>query len=89
MRVTIDGQEYVPASALSELSEDTAKAILRAMVSCYYAEIKCGTDGGSPKALCDCSRCHLHRVVIQFLGAPPACHEELNPAFRRLWEATE
>lgn len=89
MKVTIGEQEYVPASALGNDANETARAIIRAHVSGYYHNSRCHVDGGAPKTHCDCSGCTIHRLAVQFLGEEPECKEETDSGFLLLWKAAE
>lgn len=75
-RVTIDGVEYVPVSALSKNANETAKAIIRMFVSGYYVAGNCHRDGGEYKKGCDCAGCTGHNLAVQFLGGEPPCTED-------------
>lgn len=87
MKVIIDDQVYVPASALHN-ADATAQAIIRAMINTYYGGLECHVDGYEPKSDCDCSACHLHRIAVQFVGRVKS-EEETDPGFAKLWKATE
>jgi len=89
MKVLINDDSYVPASAINGGADETAKAILRALTSGYYGEPECHQDGGGMKPHCDCCACHLYRVRIQFLGDIPKCDEENDAGFQLLWKATD
>lgn len=88
MKVEIDGIIYVPISMLGSDANKTALAFIRAMTGGWHTNLNCHVEGGSVRPLCDCPACHIHRAVVQFLGAKPACSKETNPGFISLMDAT-
>ena len=88
IKVTVNGIEYVPLSAIAEVGGDeTAKALLRMCVSGYYTNLHCHATGDDPRRNCDCSGCCAHRMIVSFLGGNVSCDEETDPGFILLEQA--
>jgi hypothetical protein len=89
MKVFIDDVLFLPARSIDANQDDTARAIIRALVSGYYNNLECHQDGKSPKPHCDCEGCRMYRVACQFLGGRPACDEEEDEGFQMLYKACD
>jgi hypothetical protein len=69
MKVIIDGVAYVPASDLSQNADETAKALIRALVGGYYTTVQCHRSAcPAPRKGCDCAGCEITRAAITFVG---------------------
>ena len=72
MKVEIDGVAYVPISDLSQDADETAKALIRALVGGYYISVHCHINGEiAPRKGCECSACEITQAAINFVGGHP------------------
>jgi hypothetical protein len=88
MIVTIDGVQYLPASAMGANADEKAKAVIRMLISGYYNSVDCSVTGApvTEPNHCECSACHTLRTAVQFLGSVPK--SEVEPALIDLLRAT-